>query len=121
MTRLTPPERELSARMDMSDVMRLFSGQADLSALLSTQTLDYGSVWGQQHCDVLANFAANNRDGEPLVAPGAEGIHGVRLANAIHLSAWSGREVSITDFDEAAYERELRSRIAAEGLFERVI
>ncbi len=120
-TRLAAPERELSARMDMSDVMRLFSGQADLSALLNTQTLDYGSAWGQQHCDVLANFAANIRDGEPLVAPGAEGIHGVRLANAIHLSAWSGREVSITEFDETAYERELRSRIAAEGLFERVI
>ena len=34
-------------------------------------------------------------------------MHGVRLANAIHLSGWTGEEVSITDFDEARYLTEL--------------
>ena len=55
-------------------------------------------------------------DGEPLIAPGSDGIHGVRLANAIHLSSWLGREVPL-DFDEADYMSELNARISAEGLF----
>ncbi|HEY3407929.1 MAG TPA: gfo/Idh/MocA family oxidoreductase, partial [Propionicimonas sp.] len=63
------------------------------------------------------NFAANILDGTPLIAPVGDGIHGVRLANAIHLSGWTGREVSITDFDEAAYLAELNARITTEGKF----
>ena len=43
------------------------------------------------------------RGEEELLAPGSEGIHGVRLANAIHLSSWLGQEVSIEDFDEDRY------------------
>ena len=58
------------------------------------------------------------RGEEELLAPGGDGIHGVRLANAIHLSSWTGREVSIADLDEDAYLTELNRRIAAEGLFE---
>ena len=56
-------------------------------------------------------------DAEPLVAPVDDGIHGVRLANAIHLSGWVGEEVSITDFDEQRYLSELNKRIADEGQF----
>ena len=47
--------------------------------------------------------------------PRHEGIHGVRLANAIHLSSWLGQEVSITDFDEDRYLAELNRRIETEG------
>ena len=35
-TKLSAPEQELSKSMDMSDVKRLFSGQADLSSLMTT-------------------------------------------------------------------------------------
>ena len=55
---------------------------------------------------------------EELLAPGADGIHGVRLANAIHLSSWTGQEVSLEDFDEDAYLAQLNERISAEGKFE---
>jgi hypothetical protein len=65
---------------------------------------------------VLQNFAANILDGAPLIAPGAEGINGVRLANAIHLSSWTGQEVPL-DFDEDAYLSELNKRIAEESKF----
>jgi len=74
-------------------------------------------VWSEQHPAVIENFAANILDGMPLIAPVGDGIHGVRLANAIHLSGWTGREVSITDFDEAAYLAELNTRITTEGKF----
>jgi predicted dehydrogenase len=116
-TRLSAPERELSERMDMTDVMRIFAGGADSSDLMTTTTTTYESVWNEQHPAVIENFAANILDGTPLIAPVGDGIHGVRLANAIHLSGWTGKEVSIDDFDEAAYFAELNKRIAAEGKF----
>ena len=93
-TRLTKPERELSDGMDTRDVMRLFTGQLDVSELYSQEVVEFESAWGAQHSGVLENFAQNILNGTPLLAPGSDGIKGVRLANAIHLSSWLGREVS---------------------------
>lgn len=115
-TRLSKPERELSANMDMSDVMKLFMGGGDTSDLYTQETIEFPSAWGAQHADVLKNFAAAVADGTPLLAPGSDGIAGVRLANAIHFSSWMGREVSI-DFEEEEFLAELNSRIRAEGKF----
>lgn len=115
-TRLTKPERELSESMDMSDVMQLFAGKLDADDLYSSEVIELDSAWGAQHAGVLENFAANILDGTPLLAPGSEGILGVRLANAIHLSSWLGTEVGM-DFDEDEYLRLLNARIRAEGLF----
>jgi hypothetical protein len=65
---------------------------------------------------VLENFAAHILHGEPLLAPGTDGITGVRLANAIHLSSWLGREVPL-DFDEDEFLALLNERIRTEGVF----
>lgn len=116
-TRLSAPEQELSRGMDMSDVMRIFAGGADTSDLMSTTTTTYESGWDEQHPAVIENFSAHILDGTPLIAPVEDGIHGVRLANAIHLSGWTGKEVSIEHFDEEGYLVELNSRITAEGKF----
>lgn len=116
-TKLSAPEEELSAGMNMDDVRRLFTGEGDLSQYTTVTTRTYDSSWGDQHPAVMQNFAANILDAEPLVAPVDDGIHGVRLANAIHLSGWVGEEVSITDFDEQRYLSELNKRIADEGQF----
>lgn len=115
-TRLRQPEPELSAGMDMADVMKLFMGQVDLDTLYTQETFESESPWGQQHSDVLENFALNVLDGTPLIAPGADGINGVRLANAIHLSSWTGTEVPL-DFDEDEYLTLLNARIRDEGKF----
>src|SRR5690606_969731 len=93
------------------------TGQLDSSTMYTTETKEYESVWGQQHSDVMQNFAANILDGTPLIAPGPDGINGVRLANAMHLSAWTGEEVSLVDFDEDRYLAELNKRIEQEGKF----
>jgi hypothetical protein len=53
--------------------------------------IEYDNVWGAQHAGVLENFAANVLDGTALIAPSSDGINGVRLANAIHLSSWTQR------------------------------
>lgn len=115
-TRLKTPERELSDRMDMKDVKRLFAGELDSEQYYTQETIEFDSVWGRQHAGVLENFAANILDGTPLLAPGSDGIMGVRLANAIHLSSWTGTEVPI-DFDEEQYLAELNKRITDEGKY----
>lgn len=115
-TRLTKPERELSAGMDMNDVMKLFMGGGDASDLYSQETVEIPSAWGAQHASVLENFAGAILDGTPLLAPGTDGIRGVRLANAIHLSSWTGTEVPL-DFDEDQFLDLLNARIRDEGKF----
>lgn len=117
-TRLKDDEQELSKGMSMADVVALFTGKLDRESLMTTETTPYESVWGGQHVEVLANFAAQIlHDAEPL-APVADGIYGVRLANAIHLSSWTGSEVSLEDFDEDRYLDLLNERIVAEGKFD---
>jgi predicted dehydrogenase len=66
----------------------------------------------EQHNGVLKAFAANILRGEPLVAPGAEGINGLTLSNAMHLSAWLDKTVEIP-FDERLFLSELDKRRAA--------
>ena len=48
-----------------------------------------------QHAGVLRAFAARILRGEPLVADGREGIRGLMLSNAMHLSSWLGRPVTL--------------------------
>ena len=57
-----------------------------------------------QHCGVLNAFAGAILRGEELVASGTEGIHGLTLSNAMHLSAWTGREVEIPFDDDLFYD-----------------
>ena len=67
---------------------------------------------GPQHNGILANFAAAILDGTPLIAPAAEGIHSVELANAFLLSTLENRPVRLP-IDGAAYEQHLKNLIAA--------
>ena len=62
-----------------------------------------------QHVGVLNAFAANILRGEPLVADGREGIRGLTLSNAMHLSGWLNKPVEIP-FDEDLFQRELDKR-----------
>lgn len=116
--RLSEDEQVASARTTPESTKRLFAGENILGDdFVTTETKTYESVWGQQHAAVLTNFAAHVLDGTPLIAPGSDGINGVRLANAMHLSAFLGAEVDI-DFSEDLYLTELNKRIAEEGKFD---
>ena len=64
-----------------------------------------------QHQGVFQAFAGAVLRGEPLIAGGAEGINGLMLSNAMHLSAFLGRPVEIP-FDEHLYREELMKRVA---------
>ena len=62
-----------------------------------------------QHIGVTNAFAAHILHGEPLVAEGAEGVNALMLSNAMHLSAWLERPVTLP-IDEALFARLLRAR-----------
>jgi predicted dehydrogenase len=65
-----------------------------------------------QHMGVMRAFAANILRGEPLVADGREGINGLTLSNAMHLSAFTGKPIEIDNFDHDLYYEELMKRVA---------
>ncbi|MBR4942339.1 MAG: Gfo/Idh/MocA family oxidoreductase [Clostridia bacterium] len=65
-----------------------------------------------QHVGVLNQFAANILRGEPLVARGEEGINGLTLSNAMHLSSWLGKPVELP-IDEDLYYDLLKEKIAS--------
>ena len=62
-----------------------------------------------QHVGVLNAFAAKILGKGELVADGREGINGLTLSNAMHLSSWTGGPVTIP-FDEELFLRELTKR-----------
>lgn len=64
-----------------------------------------------QHVGVLNAWAGAILRGEPLVADGREGIHGLMLSNAMHLSSFLGQEVTIP-IDEEVFYDELMKRVA---------
>ena len=106
----------LSENMDMADVAKLFMGQMNMADVYTEFTEEFQQKMGDQHIEVLNNFASHIVNGTDLLAPGAEGINGVRLANAMHLSDWLGKEVDY-DHDEDLYLAELNKRIEQEGTF----
>ena len=114
---LTAPEAELSENMDMQDVMRLFMGQINMEDYVKVTEEEFVTPQGLQHISVLNNFADHIVKGEPLLANGEEGINGVTLANAMHLSSWLDKEVDY-NVDGDLYLAELNKRIAEEGKFE---
>ena len=63
-----------------------------------------------QHVGVLNAFAAAILRGEPLVADGREGINGLMISNAMHLSAWEDRTVELP-FDEQRFYDLLMERV----------
>jgi len=62
-----------------------------------------------QHAGVLNAFAAHILRGEPLVADGREGIRGLMLSNAMHLSSWLGQPVTLP-IDEELFRRLLEEK-----------
>lgn len=65
----------------------------------------------EQHPGVLNAFASHILRGTPLVAKGEEGINGVRISNAAHLSSWLDKTVELP-VDEDLFYSELQKKIA---------
>ena len=64
------------------------------------------------HRAILQNFTDALRFGQPLLAPGADGLNQLSIQNAAYLSAWKGCAVELP-FDEGEYDALLAKRQAA--------
>lgn len=65
-----------------------------------------------QHTGVINAWGGAILRGEPLVADGREGLRGLMLSNAMHLSAFLGKEIALP-FDEELFYAELQKRAAS--------
>jgi len=65
---------------------------------------------GEQHSGILKNFANVILKGDKLIAPAAEGIRSVELANAMIISGLTDQTVQLP-LDAAAYEALLQDKI----------
>jgi predicted dehydrogenase len=65
---------------------------------------------GDQHLGIMRNFAEAIAEGKPLIAPAAEGLFSVELANAMLLSTFDERPIDLP-LDSAAYARALEKKI----------
>ena len=72
------------------------------------------------HATLMQNFVNAILDGEPLIAPGEEGIHSVELANVMLYSSLIGQTVELP-MDSAAYEKKLKELIAASKVEKKVV
>ena len=69
-----------------------------------------------QHFRIVRNYSGVLLGKESkLIAPGVDGITGLTFSNAIHLSGWTGEEVTLP-IDEERYIAELEKRKAEEAV-----
>ena len=72
------------------------------------------------HAIMVQNFVNAILDGEPLLAPGAEGIHSVELANVMVYSSLENQTVELP-MDSAAWESKLNQLIATSNVQKKVV
>lgn len=63
----------------------------------------------EQHMGIMKAFANRILHKTPLVAEGVEGINGLTLSNAMHLSSWLEKDIELP-FDEDLFLEELTKR-----------
>lgn len=66
---------------------------------------------GKQHIGILQNFANAITSSEELLAPGEEGVLGLTISNAIHLSGWTGETIDVNDFPDDRFYEMLQDKI----------
>ena len=66
---------------------------------------------GEQHVGILNNFASAVLNGTELLAKGEDGILGLTISNAIHLSAWTGETVEVKNFPDDRFYELLQEKI----------
>jgi predicted dehydrogenase len=67
--------------------------------------------YAPHHTGILKNFSNAILKGEPLIADGSEGIHGLSISNAMHLSSWLDKTIELP-IDEELFLSELNKKIA---------
>ncbi|MDT0594625.1 Gfo/Idh/MocA family protein [Glaciecola petra] len=68
-----------------------------------------------QHAVIMSNFVAAIDKNEELIAPAADGLASLDIANAMLLSTWQNTEVSLP-LDRSEYQQNLDLKIASSSL-----
>lgn len=110
--KLNKPEEVLNRELDFRQMLALVKGQTG-EKLYTEESFECPENWDQQHIDVLINFTGAILRGEPLIAPGDEGVKAVEIANAMFLSDWLGRTVEMPVDGDLFYEK-LQERVKKE-------
>lgn len=105
--RLQFKRNEESARRFCRESTQSFAAPATWDVTFPLDPADHGS----QHAGIIQNFVDAIRYGTALIAPAAEGIASVELANAMLQSSAEERWVRLP-LDGASYESLLKKRIA---------
>lgn len=66
---------------------------------------------GEQHIGILKNYVSALLNGTELIAKGEEGINGLTISNAIHLSAWTGETIDVKNFPDNRFYDLLQDKI----------
>jgi predicted dehydrogenase len=114
-----------------ADKLSLTRNEADMLEFSRTAKVGFSKpeVWNIEipigaapnpHATLMQNFVNAILDGEPLIAPGAEGIHSVELANVMLYSSLIGQTVELP-MDSAAYESKLNELIASSKIEKKVV
>lgn len=69
---------------------------------------------------ILQNWMDAMARGSPLFAPGEEGIKGLEISNAIYLSAWLNKPVTVPVDPELFYDK-LQEKIATSNYNKSVV
>ena len=65
-----------------------------------------------EHRGILRNYTNHILNGEPLLAPGFDGINGLSISNGAHLSAWKNNKWVDLPNDGEEFWEELQKKIA---------
>ena len=105
-----------------NNIITFWKNRVDEREFNRTYTRGFGTpeVWkceiptdgkNLQHVGILNNFADAILNDTPLLAPGEEGIKGLTISNAIHLSAWTDDWVDLDSIDEDKFYDMLNEKI----------
>jgi predicted dehydrogenase len=114
-----------------ADKLLLTRNETDMLEFSRTAKLGFAKpeVWNVEipfgaaanpHAILMQNFVNAILEGEPLIAPGEEGIHSVELANVMLYSSLIGQTVELP-MNSAAYEKKLNELIASSKLEKKVV
>ena len=112
------------------DVLSVLEYDVAESEFTKTNTVPFGRMdahpveietdgKSEQHVGVLNAWADAILRGGEMIAHGSEGINGLTLSNAMHLSSFLGKEIELP-LDEDLYYEELMKRVKTSRLKENV-
>ncbi len=98
-------------KLDEPERVTCFSSTAGFATPPMTESVVDCPGVETAHLGILQNYANHVLHGEELIAPGEDGINGLTLSNAMHLSDWTGKMVELP-LDEELFEKLLGEKRA---------